>query len=272
MKLRLVAFDLDGTLLKDDKTISPKTRETLARARDAGVLLVPVTGRLFDTMPREVRELPGLAYAITVNGAEVFDVAAKRVLREAVFSRAEAERMMDYMAALPAIRGCYQAGNGWMSPEDFARIDEFSALPRQDEFLRMIYRPLENMRAKLLDAGSIQKLQVYFRTVAEKDRFLAEMLKAFPDYAVSTSIPNNIEVNALGATKGAALLFLCEQLGIRREDCMALGDGTNDTSMIEAAGIGVAMGNAAPEVKAAANVITKTNEEDGLAEAILAYL
>jgi Cof subfamily protein (haloacid dehalogenase superfamily) len=128
------------------------------------------------------------------------------------------------------------------------------------------------MRAKLLDAGSIQKLQVYFRTVAEKDRFLAEMLKAFPDYAVSTSIPNNIEVNALGATKGAALLFLCEQLGIRREDCMALGDGTNDTSMIEAAGIGVAMGNAAPEVKAAANVITKTNEEDGLAEAILAYL
>ena len=79
----------------------------------------------------------------------------------------------------------------------------------------------ERMRAKLLDAGSIQKLQVYFRTVAEKDRFLAEMLKAFPDYAVSTSIPNNIEVNALGATKGAALLFLCEQLGIRREDCMS---------------------------------------------------
>ena len=98
------------------------------------------------------------------------------------------------------------------------------------------------------------------------------MLKAFPDYAVSTSIPNNNEVNARGATKGAALLFLCGQLGIRREDCMALGDGTNDTSMIEAAGIGVAMGNAAPEVKAAANVITKTNEEDGLAEAILAYL
>jgi len=272
MKLKLIAFDLDGTLLKDDKTISPKTREALALAQEAGVLLVPVTGRLFDTMPQEVRELPGLSYAITINGAEVCDVAAKRVLREAVFTRSEAERMMDYMAGLPAILGCYQGGNGWMSPEDFARIDEFGTMPRQPKLLRMIYRPMEHMRERLLSAGSIQKLQVYFHTIAEKDLYLAEMLKAFPDYAVSTSIPNNVEVNAREATKGAALLFLCEYLGIRRSECMALGDGTNDTSMIAAAGIGVAMGNAAPEVKAAANVITKTNEEDGLAEAILSFL
>ena len=273
MKLKLAAFDLDGTLLRNDKTISPRTHEALRRAHEAGVLLVPVTGRLFGTMPPEVRALPGLHYAITVNGAEIYDARAQRVLRAANFTRAEAGRMMDYMARLPAICGCYQDGRGWMSPKDFARIDEFSVQPHQPEMLRMIYTPMESLREQVLSSSvPVQKLQVYFRTVAEKERYLAEMLAKFPDYAVSTSIPNNIEVNAPEATKGAALLYLCRELGIPREACAAFGDGTNDTSMILSAGIGVAMGNAAPEVLAAADLVAKTNEQDGLAETLLELL
>jgi len=272
MNLQLVAFDLDGTLLKEDKSISPATYAALDEARRAGVLLVPVTGRLYDTMPEPVRTLPELRYAITVNGAEVYDVPGRRVLREAMMTPAQAARMSDYLYSLPAIVGCYQDGRGWMRPQDYARLGGFSDQPVLTGMLRMIYSPMDAAREKLLKTEPVQKLQVYFRTVAEKEAYLAQMLRRFPDYAVSTSIASNIEVNAKDATKGAALRFLCGYLGIPRENCAAFGDGTNDATMIEYAGCGVAMGNAAPEVLAEADLVTKTNEQDGLAEALLTLL
>jgi Cof subfamily protein (haloacid dehalogenase superfamily) len=268
MKLQLAAFDLDGTLLRDDKSIAPATAAALREADRAGVLLVPVSGRLYDTMPREVLSMPFLRYAIAVNGAEVYDVSTMKVLREALMTPAESARMFAYLKTLPAIVGWYQDGHGWMAPENFAQIPAFSTSAVMETLLHLIYRPMDGARAKKLRSEPVQKLQVYFKTPEEKKFYLPQMLRDFPDYAVSSSIANNIEVNSQQATKGSALRFLCEYLHIPREACAAFGDGTNDTSMLQYAGFGVAMGNAAPEVLAAADIVAKTNEQDGLAETL----
>jgi hydroxymethylpyrimidine pyrophosphatase-like HAD family hydrolase len=185
---------------------------------------------------------------------------------------AEAARMSAYLQTLPALMGSYQDGQGWMQPAQYAQLDAFITFPGLPEMLKMIYRPIDEARARLLETEPVQKLQVYFRTAEEKQAQLETMLTRFPDYAVSSSIACNIEVNAKSATKGAALQFLCERLGVAREACAAFGDGTNDTSMLQYAGCGVAMGNAAPEVLAAADVVAKTNEQDGLAGTLLALL
>ena len=85
---------------------------------------------------------------------------------------------------------------------------------------------------------------------------------------MSSSLGNNIEINAQNATKGSALCFLCEKIGVPIWQCMAFGDGTNDYSMLRAAGLGVAMGNASEEVQSCADEVTQTNDEDGVAQMI----
>lgn len=101
---------------------------------------------------------------------------------------------------------------------------------------------------------------------------LRKELMAIPELSISSSVYNNLEVNAKGADKGAALLWLADYLGIDREETMSFGDGENDIPMIKAAGIGVAMGNALDTVKAAADTVTLTNDEDGVAAAIRKFI
>ena len=118
----------------------------------------------------------------------------------------------------------------------------------------------------------VEKITVNFKE--EKGVLLWEkeirerLSEEFPGYAVVKGIPTNLEITVGGATKGNAILHLGELLGIKREEIMVCGDSQNDMEMIKAAGLGVAMGNAAPEVKEAADYITLTNEEDGVAAAI----
>ena len=104
-----------------------------------------------------------------------------------------------------------------------------------------------------------------------RKKALEEIPSRFPQCAVSSSLPINIEVNAASATKGHALAFLAERLGIKPEETLAFGDGTNDISMLRQAGTGVANGKAAPEAQEAADRVTGTNDEDGIAAILEEY-
>ena len=103
MNIRLIAFDLDGTLLNSEKAVSPRTRAALERAAGKGALLVPATGRLHHDMPEDVRSLPSFRYVIAINGAEVYDFQEERLLHEANLDRTSALTLMKYMDTLPAI-------------------------------------------------------------------------------------------------------------------------------------------------------------------------
>ena len=116
------------------------------------------------------------------------------------------------------------------------------------------------------DGGSVQKMQMHFRDMRARRRELETLPALFPEIAVSTSVPTNIELNILRSNKGDALAALCAVLGIAVGDAVAFGDGTNDLSMIRRAGLGVAMGNADFAVKAAADAVCDDNEHDGLAK------
>lgn len=273
MKIKLIAFDLDGTLLKNDKTVSERNLESLAKAAERGIHMVPATGRLYEGMPDEIRSLPFVRYVIAINGAQIYDTKEKRILHREELSKEETERVFAYMEDAPAICGCYQDGKGWMDGKEYKKIEEYAAGPKLLSTMRAIYRPMERMKEKiLLEGPALQKIQYYFMDTKKRDRILADLAAAFSDLEISTSLPNNIEINSSGANKGKGLLFLCEHLQIKPEECMTFGDGTNDLSLILQAGTGVAMENAAPEVLAAAKYHTETNERDGVAEMIEKYL
>ncbi len=144
----------------------------------------------------------------------------------------------------------------------------------EPEVLKMLYglrKPVDDLKETLRQRGEgLQKLQVFFKPEDEALRQAAirEIPRRFPTLVATTSVKNNIEINSVNAGKGKALLALCDALGLPREASLAFGDGSNDTEMLLAAGLGVAMANASEEVKAAADAITDSNEDCGVGRMI----
>ena len=264
--VKLICFDLDGTLLKNNKELTPRTVEALQRAADAGIYLVPTTGRLYDGVPEEIRSLPFIRYVIGANGAEVYDGREKKVLRRAEMNLDEVRQFFDYVRDLPAIVGCYKGGQGFMGRKDMEKMAAYSAEKAIFRMMKRVYAPVEELESFLLDTGeTVQKLMLFFADLEEQRRVIEDMRKKLSNLVVSSSIINNIEVNARGANKGAALKFLREYLKIEHEETVAFGDGSNDITMLLEAGTGFAMGNACPEAKEAADKVTLSNEQGGVA-------
>ena len=158
--------------------------------------------------------------------------------------------------------GCMAGGN-------YVRMEAFIQDPRGNRMVQELRRPVEDFRSFIRrENRPLQKIQMFFKDMDRRREELEHLSRIFPDMAVSSSISNNIEINDKLATKGEALGFLCRHLGIGIEETMSFGDGSNDLSMIQAAGIGVAMANAEESLKAAADYVTVSNDEDGVAKAI----
>lgn len=266
MSIKLIAFDMDGTLMREDKTISERTHKALAAAAEKGIYLVPTTGRTYEGLPDEIRNLPFIRYVIGTNGAVVYDAWERKMLHKAEMDRNMTSKMLEYMTGLPAIITCYQNGKGWLDENRRGNYQDYAPCPEQIPFMQRVFSFTDNMKERIFDHGeTTQKLQVFFLDSETRDIYLKEMREKFPEYAISYALVNNIEVNAPDANKGSALEFLCDYLGIAREESMAFGDGINDITMIQKAGTGVAMGNAEAEVLEVADCVTAVNDEDGVA-------
>ena len=267
--IRLIALDLDATLLNSDKELTPGNRAALEKVAALGVEIVPATGRFFSGMPEAIKNLPFLHYAVTVNGAQVYDVRKDCAVSRAEMPLPLALEIMEYLDGLPLIYDCYQDNDGWMSQNLWEIAGEYAPNEHYRKLLRDFRHPVPELKAFLRERGrDIQKISLYVKTKEYHKALYAELTRRFPDALVTSSIWNNIELNSRDGNKGDAVLKLAETLGLRREQVMCFGDGLNDLSMIEKAGIGVAMGNSEPEVLAAADWIAPDCDHDGVAAGI----
>lgn len=269
MPIKLILLDLDGTLLTSKKTLSPVNRAALEQCAAKGVHIVPSTGRFYSGMPQVVRDLPFVRYVIAINGAQIYDVREDKVLSRQEIGLDDAFRIFDVLDNLPVIYDCFQDNWGYMTASLYAQIDEFIPNPQTNQMVKTLRKPVNDLRTYLAGQGRlIQKIQMFFRDMNARAEALVQLPEQFPDMAVSSSIPNNIEINAKGANKGQALRFLCQYLGLDIAESMSFGDSSNDLSMMKAAGTGVAMANAEPALLASADYVTDTNDHDGVAKAI----
>ena len=272
MRRLLLAFDLDGTLLDDDKNIPPENLLALQAAADRDYVLVPATGRMVPGIPAQVRALPFCRYFIVSNGAGVYDAAEDRLLYRADIPAELAVRCCRHMDSLPVIYDCYQGDSGYMTRSMYENCEEFFPFePHMYQMVKLLRRPVEELKVFLLQKGEpLQKMQMFFRPrdLALRRRELERFPELFPELAASTSVSNNIEINSARAGKGKAMLALAERLGIPREDTVGFGDGTNDCELLEMAGLGVAMANADPAVKAVADLIAEDNNRAGVGKVL----
>lgn len=271
--IRLMAFDLDGTLLNSDKELTPRTRAALTAAAERGVEIVPASGRIFIGMPEAVRALPFLRYAIAVNGGQLIDAATGEALYSADVPTEDAVALYAYLDTLPVIYDCYIDGWGYMTASMQAEAERYVANVHILKMVRELRTPVPELKAFLIEgARRPHKLQLFTRDAALRGELLRTLPERFPNFAVSSSLPFNIEFNSTDAQKGLAMLDLARRLGLDAAQTAAFGDGLNDLSMLRAAGIGVAMANGHPDVRAAADVVAEDCDSDGVAKVVEAIL
>lgn len=267
---KIIALDLDGTLLNSNKELSPGNLAALTEAAYKGIQIVPATGRFYKGMPEAITKLPFINYAITVNGASVINVKTGEVMYEACITPEEAITVMEFLDSLPVIYDCYYNGWGYMTASMKEQAPEFIASKPLLKMVNDLRTPVDDLKEWIREGGrNPQKIMAFTKNDTEyRDEAIRVISEHFPQLNVTTSQPTNIEINSYGADKGHAIEGLASALGIDIEDTAAIGDGLNDLSMIRMAGTGIAMANSCRDVLDAADFITGDCDSDGAAEAI----
>ena len=273
MDIKLVGLDLDGTLLDDERKVRQRTIDALRLAAEHGIHLAVISGRNFLAVPEEIRALPFIRYFVLCNGAGIYDRAQDKLLFQADIPLEEALALYDALDEEDVYYDCYLSDGAWTPQSHYDRIDEFVPVASHRAFLKVNRKPFADFRGALRQRGrSVWKVQSIYKDTATRDREMARLQEKFPQYTFVTAYSYNLEVNMPAATKGSGLMQLAQILGLEHGQVMAFGDGGNDVSMLQSAGVGVAMGNACAEAKEAAACVGPTNNEDGVAQVLEALV
>ena len=270
-QIRVLGLDLDGTVFDDKKQITPRTMEAMRAAIAAGVVVLPATGRPVSGVPEAFLHLEGVRYALTSNGATVTELATGKRIVELTFDEELAQQVYEITRHFISAMSIFIDGESYTAADNMDKMLQF-APPELRPYLRSSRIPVQDMASFLREhAHGIEKFSILYPDYATRDAAKAAVL-ARCKVEATASLGPNMEINALGVTKGRALLALADRLGYTRDQVMACGDSDNDLAMIRMAGLGVAMGNAQPEVLAAADAVTGDNNHDGVAQAIERYI
>ena len=276
-EIKLIAMDLDGTLFNHNGEITPKTIEQLNRAAKQGVYTVISTGRPFNGLPFEQIKDTKIDYALTTNGAAVYRIKDKVCLYENTMDLEMLTPILDYVLSREIHIDLYIDGEGFTPIRCRQNLDRLDVPESLKRYMIATRTPVEDLVAYVKDCGKkIQKINLNFYpqpdgTFAYRDETI-QFLKSLSVIEVVCGGFNNFEISKAGVTKSTGLIALTEHLGTTMEKTMAIGDSENDYSMINAAGLGIAMGNASDDIKSIADYITTTNEEDGVGEAIKKFI
>ena len=268
MAIKLIAIDIDGTLINSNKEITTFTKEVIHHVRKQGVRVVLCTGRPFLGAQRYVNEL-GLdlqeEYLITYNGGLIQNTLTKEVIHHIGLSGNDYKRIAKLAMEIGTHFHALDFGAIYTSNRDMSRYtghdSYFTTMP-------ILYRTMEEIH----NNDEFTKMMLIDEPEILDDALAKIPAQYFEEYTIFKSEPYYCEILNKEASKGQAVHRLAASLQLSQHEIMAIGDHPNDLDMVQNAGIGVAMGNAVDEVKNIADYITSTNNEDGVAKAIEKFI
>lgn len=265
--IKLISIDIDGTLLNDNREITPAVKKAVQEASEKGIYVVITTGRPATGVKDVIEEL-GLVsdkqYVITHNGGMAQTTDHSKV----VYHESLSWDLYKEAQAFALDQGAYLQLESDVSAYTLDRLQ--NVFVSQENFVVQLPLRVVDSLAEMQNTGFVKALIIGAQDQVDQvqSRVPADLLNRAN---VVRSTPNNLEFMNRDASKGSAMLALAENLGVKPEETMAIGDQENDITMIQQAGIGVAMGNAVPMIQEAADVQTTDNNHDGVANAIQKY-
>ena len=250
---KLLALDMDGTLLDSRKQVSPKTQQAIEELAKTGVAVAYCTGRSLPEMRDVRRALPFVRYGSQVSGALTYDFETDTVISATPLSTdiclqlIRAGALENAMVDIDRMHLVRMATYRSMFEEVCTRTDDLEAYVREHE-------------------GQVLKINLYHMDTESRER-TRRRIQGLP-IKLADSERTSLESTAQGISKDKGIERICSRLGIGMDQVVAIGDAPNDTDVLRAAGCAVAMGNATPEIKQLADLVVADNDHDGIAEAI----
>ena len=251
---KILASDLDGTLLRRDMTVSQENKAAIKKLSEIGVHFVPASGRTLSEITSEVISDSNVRYVIYSDGAAVYDKLQQKPIVTRSIPRSNIDELLDIFKDYNSLINIHHNGNGYI--DKAKHNDEAYAHHRVNDYFRdFLYEndiALDNFDDFCRSIDEAELFVAFFSTEEELID-CRERINATGKYCTAQSVPHNIEIYMKNAGKGNALYALADPLPIPHEQTIAVGDSTNDSQMIEMAGLGLAMDNAFDELKSLAD-------------------
>lgn len=268
MAIKLIALDLDGTTLNNDRVISQGNKEALEQAIAKGISVVIATGRAYSALPEDVFHIKGIQYVLTSNGAAITDLRKKQVIHENCIHPDAVETAVAVLKRYPFMIETFTAGGAYIDKAEYDKIKETRDSFRHVDYVLTTRKPVADLYDFILDhKDRIENINVNFENQEDR-KMMRDILGRLPNTTLTTSFDHNLEIGGATTSKAAALQVLESILGVTPAEMMAIGDSPNDMAMMQLAGMPVAVENAKEEVKAIAKYISASNHHDGVAEAV----
>lgn len=260
---------MDGTFLATNKDVPPLNLAALDMLARNDVPFVPCTGRPVFAVPRVVLDHPATRYAVGSNGSVLYDVRRQRNLRVVGMNKERVLALFELVRNAQATFDVFADGEVFSERARYEAMGSFGIDEPSLEVLRRVRTPVDLTVPQLVErAHAVEKITCFWRNEADR-RTIEEAVATVGGFSSAHGHPKNFELQQEGVNKGSALVWLCEHLGLGTQDAIAFGDELNDVPMLVAAGDGVAMANAAPEVLAAADHVAASNDDAGFARYLL---
>lgn len=271
--IKLVALDLDGTLFDNSSHISERNLTAIRSITDKGIHVVISTGRPFEGIPFDQIKGTGINYAITANGSGIYEISTGKCLYENAMDEELVAPILNFLLTCDIHMDAFIGGKGYTPIQCVETAQKLTVPSSIKNYIITTRTRLDNILQFIHENQlKVQKMTLNFYPAADGTLIDRETVRKFlvsnPSITTVCGGYNNLEFTRADANKGVGLRKLAEILGVNPDATMAIGDTENDLAIIEAAGIGVAMGNATDAVKARADYVTTTNTKDGVAAAI----
>ena len=271
--IKLVALDLDGTLFDNSSRISERNLTAIRSITDKGIHVVISTGRPFEGIPFDQIKGTGINYAITANGSGIYEISTGKCLYENAMDEELVTPILNFLLTRDIHMDAFIGGKGYTPVQCVETAQKLTVPSSIKNYIITTRTRLDNILQFIHENQlKVQKMTLNFYPAADGTLIDRETVRKFlvsnPSITTVCGGYNNLEFTRADANKGVGLRKLAEILGVNPDATMAIGDTENDLVIIEAAGIGVAMGNATDAVKARADYVTTTNTKDGVAAAI----
>ena len=271
--IKLVALDLDGTLFDNSSRISERNLTAIRSITDKGIHVVISTGRPFEGIPFDQIKGTGINYAITANGSGIYEISTGKCLYENAMDEELVTPILNFLLTRDIHMDAFIGGKGYTPVQCVETAQKLTVPSSIKNYIITTRTRLDNILQFIHENQlKVQKMTLNFYPAADGTLIDRETVRKFlvsnPSITTVCGGYNNLEFTRADANKGVGLRKLAEILGVDPDATMAIGDTENDLAIIEAAGIGIAMGNATDAVKARADYVTTTNTKDGVAAAI----
>lgn len=261
---KIIALDMDGTLLNDSKEITEITKSTLKKARIKGIKIVLASGRPIDGLKSYLNELNLMEdneYVLSYNGCLVQETKSGKVIHSVGLKGKDLKYIYEISKKLNVNIHAFSNKLGLITP----KMNKYTKLEAD----------INKIKINIVDFNEVSDDEDIIKVMMiDEEDILDEAIKNLPKeilqkYTTFKSSPYFLEIINKSADKGEGLKALAEHLDVKREEIIAIGDAENDLAMIKYAGLGVAMNNGSKAVKDIADCITESNEEDGVAKLII---